>query len=499
MLDCIVESNGSLEDYSKYIWKALESTAFQILEDSSTGEEDAIATPITKCISETAQLQLQNKLQAVSRDILSMNSECCVTAIDSLRSWLDLKNAEFLDADVNLKSWEQSAVPEPFEIKSPSIQNSISKYPTPKNPVFGVKFLVKSRSGTAELNFRSIRVFKETCIFKLIQNTQNLRITLRWTYVFTTHMNYDIYINILNSMEAAVLVQDWGAVLKFILDYEYILRDALKFSGHLSSIKLYSIGKKTTGLTKSAEVPKVFKLREPILLKVPEILTIDQMLQVATEISFDEAMFTNTFVTLVNDRVKSIMKKLENDRRLANVELYNTTQYKHNIVSTCKRRYTRKLISMNLAGIRYKYVLEHHLAFQQIAGKTNYIPKVSQQQTLLIKIDTYKILKTTRDKYTLQNIESAEIRHSYLTFYNKVLCNHADQVKNFYNQETWTITLATEQLLLVLDAYLGITRILYKIQKGSAKGQFIGTSPKESGIIHISSNRNLKYRHSTIL
>lgn len=463
----MIQSNGTVEDYSKYIWNALNSTAFQILEDSSTGDEDAVATPITQCISESAQLQLRNKLQFVARDILSMNSECCVAAIDRLKSWLDLKNAEFLDPDLVV----ETVCSDNSKVLSTRLNNS--KPPSSKSRVLSVKLLIKSRSGCTESNFRTIRGFKETCIFRSIGNTQNLRTTLRWTYVFTTGMNYDIYDDILNSMTAAGLIQDWGAFLKYVGDYECILRNVLKLTGDRSIVKLHSIGKKTCNSSKYVKTPKVFQLRQPVLLTVAEILTVDRMLEVATNISFDETMFTNTFVMLVNSRVKNITRHLENHRRVADVELYNASRYKHNIVSTCKRRYTKKMIIMKLAGIRYEYILEHHGAFQQIARKTTYTPKTVDYKTLLHKIDTYKILKTTRDAYTLQNIQSVEIRNSYIDFYNKVLCNHLDQVKDFYNQEAWIITLATEQLLLVLDVYLGITRLIYKIPKGFNKGQFI--------------------------
>lgn len=519
-VNCLVDFTEDIDAFAKLLWSCLSKTTFQVLEDDSDGNEDAVSTPIIKCISVESKKELRKKLVFTAADIMSFKSGKCIDAVEFLRRWLDAKHAEYKegksqdDTDELPNTEEILEKLRPYEgyFKKNVLDESLKevavivKKPvvvTGKNPLLVIKFFLRSRAGSEEHSFRSIAGFKASFIFAAATKSKDVERTMESFHLYAQGMNKEVYKDIIKQLTFVFNDEDWGACVTSTMEYECLLRDVLIQGGHASLVKMYALGQRTsakfqnckkeeTVTRKAVTEDKKFKLRDAVKIKVPEILSIDKMLEIADDVSTDESMFVNTFVGLLDDRVKSILKELENERRVGDTEMYNQSRYKHNIVSTCKRRYCRRIIHMRLAGKRYNYALEHYDAVKKLGGgEKKYENKTVEKNKMLLKFDAYGVLKETRDRFTLRNIEDAEIRQSYQDFYNNVLCKHVDSIKNFYNEETWIITLAMEEILTVLDVYLGVTRLLRRIEKGKNRGQFVDNSE----VIKIKGRQNRRFRN----
>ena len=495
-IDCLINfSSSNIDDFANLLWECLTKTTFQVLEDDSEGNEDACVSPIVDCISLDCNQDLRAKLVFVAADVMSFKPAKCIDSIETLRRWLDAKRADHVEETYPNTRQILDKLPPFTGFVQVIKEKEIVKTPVGKNVLLVVKFFARSRAGSQEYAFRSVAGFKASFAFEAAEKSTNLKRTFESCYGFAVGMDRELYDLIIDRMIEVYQQKDWGACVTSIIEYECMLREVLKQEGHMSIVKTYALGQKTSVKAKEKTVEKrapekKFKLREAIELKVSEILSIDKMLEMADGISKDQPMFINIFVGLLDDRVKNILKELENEKRIADVGMYNQSRYKHNVVSKCKRKYCKRIVLMKLAGKRYDYALEHYEAIEKLEGQKRYKPKTEEKDKMLVKLDAYTVLRQTRDRFTLRNLEDVEIRQSYQDFYTKILCKHVDEIKNFYNQETWIITLTMEEALSALNVYLGVTRLLKRVEKGKKRGQYI-----DKDVIKITGQTSRRYHN----
>lgn len=461
-----------------------------------------VMVPASLRISNKNRTTLFNRLRETMYEIASAETERCLEAVRELYYWIMAAHERWLEnpeeipkTDIQptipdepvarVEGLPSSATTEWLDVEAIALPPVKEKSKPVVNPRVATVILRKYLEGRnvadKSLGFRTIGWFKATTIYKHLITNKNPRCTANTYMMYTNGMERTIHSHVISIFIDCAQAEDWGACVTQLFEYELLLRQILIDAGHGSLVSANAIGVKSSvhfaaeTSTKRAAPTKREPVQERVALEieVPEILSIDQLVEIADELTEDDQAFLNTFVGLLDDRAKNVMKDLENERRRNEVYLHNQTRYKHNVVLSAKRRYCRRYQAMRIATRRYDYVLEHYKSLTQYSNNAAYVEKKHDIDMAELKLQSYDILRASRDSFTLRNIEDVEIRKAYEDFYKRVIYPHVDALRELYNEEAWTITLATDELVSALGLYVSITHMLRKIERGKARGCYI--------------------------